>query len=56
MRGGVRAPLTSADIEAKFRDNARFGGWEDELTDRWVAWAERAFDAVPSRGLEEFRR
>jgi len=27
MRGGAHEPLTEADILAKFRDNARFGGW-----------------------------
>ena len=28
MRGGAHAPLTAAEIEAKFMDNARYGGWD----------------------------
>jgi hypothetical protein len=27
MRGGARAPLPAAELEAKFMDNAIFGGW-----------------------------
>ena len=29
MRGGAHDPLSQADIIAKFRANARFGGWQD---------------------------
>jgi len=32
MRGGAHDPLSQADILAKFRANARFGGWRDEQT------------------------
>jgi 2-methylcitrate dehydratase PrpD len=28
MRGGAHEPLTQSEIEAKFRDNVRFGGWD----------------------------
>ena len=27
MRGGARAPLSDAEVEAKYRDNADYGGW-----------------------------
>jgi 2-methylcitrate dehydratase PrpD len=30
LRGGVHEPLTRQDIEAKFRLNARHGGWPDD--------------------------
>ena len=29
MRGGNHAPLTLQEVQAKFRDNARYGGWTD---------------------------
>jgi hypothetical protein len=29
MRGGAQEPLTRADIEDKFRLNAKHGGWSD---------------------------
>jgi 2-methylcitrate dehydratase PrpD len=33
MRGGAHEPLSDADIESKFRDNAAFGGWSGERID-----------------------
>jgi hypothetical protein len=27
MRGGVHAPLSQAELEAKFMDNVVYGGW-----------------------------
>jgi 2-methylcitrate dehydratase PrpD len=30
MRGGAHEPLAAEEIRAKFHDNARFGGWDDE--------------------------
>lgn len=34
MRGGARAPLSLAEIEAKFADNAAYGGWRPEEATR----------------------
>jgi 2-methylcitrate dehydratase PrpD len=34
MRGGAHEPLTDAEIQAKFRDNVRFGGWDAERAAR----------------------
>ena len=45
IRGGVHEPLSRADIEQKFRGNARYGGWSDARADRFLAFAQRAFDA-----------
>jgi 2-methylcitrate dehydratase PrpD len=28
LRGGVHEPLTDEEVQAKFRDNLRFGGWD----------------------------
>lgn len=33
MRGGAHEPLSDADIELKYRDNAKFGGWNEEQID-----------------------
>jgi 2-methylcitrate dehydratase PrpD len=47
MRGGAHEPLTDQEVQAKFRDNLRFGGWDarraTQLTqaiDRIVAGAK----------------
>jgi 2-methylcitrate dehydratase PrpD len=37
MRGGAHEPLTPAEISAKFRDNARFGGWSEQHAGRLAA-------------------
>jgi len=44
IRGGVEEPLSRADIEAKFRGNAAFGGWDAKRADGFLAFARRAFD------------
>jgi len=41
MRGGAHDPLSADEIEAKFRDNARFGGWSDERTGSLAAAIDR---------------
>jgi 2-methylcitrate dehydratase PrpD len=46
MRGGAKEPLTRADIEEKFRLNCRHGGWTDEQSSRFLAWATQAFDGA----------
>jgi hypothetical protein len=53
IRGGVHEPLSRADIERKFRGNAAYGGWTDSLASRFLAFADRAFDATPA--LAPFR-
>jgi 2-methylcitrate dehydratase PrpD len=42
MRGGAHEPLSEAEIRTKFRDNARFGGWED----RRVAAVSEALERI----------
>jgi 2-methylcitrate dehydratase PrpD len=38
MRGGVREPLTEADILAKARANGAHGGWPPERTEALIGW------------------
>jgi 2-methylcitrate dehydratase PrpD len=47
LRGGAREPLTDEEVQAKFRDNLHFGGWDTrratqlrEAIDRIVAGAK----------------
>ncbi|HUQ27721.1 MAG TPA: MmgE/PrpD family protein [Usitatibacter sp.] len=44
LRGGHREPLTSADIEEKFRANCEHGKWDPARTEAWLAFARNAFD------------
>ncbi len=56
LRGGAREPLSEAQIMAKFRANAAFGGWPDALAERLADYCATAFDAESLRGLAAFRR
>jgi 2-methylcitrate dehydratase PrpD len=55
MRGGAKAPLTDADLEAKFLDNAAYGGWTAERAAQWLELTARVFDAKATPSLEAFR-
>jgi len=46
LRGGAREPLTRADIEEKFRANARGGGWPDERAAGALATLRALFDGA----------
>jgi 2-methylcitrate dehydratase PrpD len=46
LRGGMRAPLTAAEIEAKCIDNAIYGGWSQERAAA-LARLSRSFFASP---------
>ena len=43
MRGGAQAPLSAAELEQKFIDNAIYGGWSLEEAKRACAWCARLF-------------
>jgi 2-methylcitrate dehydratase PrpD len=49
MRGGAREPLSNSEIEAKFRDNAEFGGWTRER----IEGAANALRAIAESGPVE---
>ena len=45
LRGGTHAPLTAAEVEAKFHDNARYGGWPVATAERFLAFSREVFTA-----------
>lgn len=53
LRGGAHEPLTRVDIEAKFRSNARHGGWSDEQASRALQTMRVLYDGPFS--LESLR-
>jgi 2-methylcitrate dehydratase PrpD len=55
LRGGRHAPLTAVEVEAKFRDNARYGGWPVHTAERFLAFSHEAFTAGSLEALQDFR-
>ena len=56
LRGGVREPLGSDEILAKFHANAAFGGCPRALAERLEASCLSLFEAPDLAGLKLFRR
>ena len=54
IRGGAQEPLSRAEIDAKFRANAAYGGWSAPLARRFAAFSREAFDGPMD--LAAFRR
>jgi 2-methylcitrate dehydratase PrpD len=55
MRGGAHAPLSAAEVEAKFLDNALHGGLRRPLAERLLAASREIFDAPRLEPASEFR-
>lgn len=55
MRGGARAPLTDAEIRAKFIDNALYGGWDQARAERLQTVLTGLFDSAALDGLAAVR-
>lgn len=55
MRGGTNAPLSQADLEAKFFDNALYGGWSWTAAERLRDWAQEVLTAPDLGDLRAFR-
>ena len=55
LRGGARAPLSTAELEAKFMDNVLSGGWDRPLGDRLRQLSREVFALPRLTALEEFR-
>lgn len=55
LRGGARAPLSAAEVEAKFLDNALDGGWRRPSAERLLRVAREVFDMPRLDALAEFR-
>ena len=54
MRGGAHAPLSTAEVEAKFLDNAAHGGLRRPSAERLLGLARQVFD-TPRVDATEFR-
>ena len=55
MRGGAHAPLTEGQVESKFMDNARYGGWSVQQATRFLDVARTLFDTSRLDALAELR-
>ncbi|MBI3049228.1 MAG: MmgE/PrpD family protein [Acidobacteria bacterium] len=55
MRGGAEAPLPLAELEAKFMDNARYGGWTEAMAGRFRDVSRTLFAKPTLDMLKEFR-
>ena len=55
MRGGVHAPLSSDELDAKFLDNVSYGGWSREQGERFRDLSRNIFSHSTLDALMEFR-
>lgn len=55
MRGGANEPLSRAELLAKFRANAQYGGWSEKQAERLARYCAGLFDAADLSGLAQFR-
>ena len=55
MRGGVHAPLSQAELEAKFMDNVVYGGWPAAKGERFRQLSRELFSQPDLAALTEFR-
>jgi len=55
MRGGVHAPLSSEELEAKFMDNVVYGGWSCQQGERFRTLSRGIFSDTTLNALMEFR-
>ncbi|MGH9256732.1 MAG: MmgE/PrpD family protein, partial [Vicinamibacterales bacterium] len=55
MRGGAQSPLPDSELESKFMENARYGGWTDATAERLLLVSRTLFDQPTLNALEEFR-
>lgn len=56
MRGGAHAPMSTDELEAKFIDNALYGGWDRATAERFAQLSRRIFTLPRLDALTEFRR
>jgi hypothetical protein len=55
MRGGAEAPLDNAELEAKFIENARYGGWTAAAAERLLVVSRQLFTEPTLDVLKSFR-
>ncbi len=56
LRGGTQAPLSRADLVAKFKANTAFGGWDEALSEQLQHFCENMGSQFTMEGLAQFRR
>jgi hypothetical protein len=56
MRGGAHEPLSAQALNAKFLENAAYGGWDESLAHTAQAWFDTAFDVASLEDVTEFRQ
>jgi 2-methylcitrate dehydratase PrpD len=55
MRGGAHSPLSAEEIEAKFMDNTRYGGWDTARARRFLDLSHTIFTTSQLDAVMEFR-
>jgi 2-methylcitrate dehydratase PrpD len=55
MRGGAHSPLSAEEIEAKFMDNTRYGGWDTARARRFLDFSHTILTAAQLDAVTEFR-
>ena len=55
MRGGIHAPLSAEELEAKFLDNVVYGGWSRAQGERFRDLSRNVFSHPTLDALMEFR-
>jgi 2-methylcitrate dehydratase PrpD len=55
LRGGAHAPLAPGELEAKFMDNARYGGWDVTRAERLLRVSGDIFTAARLDAIGAFR-
>ena len=55
MRGGAESPLPVSELEAKFGDNARYGGWSQDSAERLLTASHTLFTQPTLAALQGFR-
>src|SRR6201991_853975 len=56
MRGGAHEPLSPDALNAKFVDNAKYGGWNEPLAHAAQRWFDQAFGAATLGDAAQFRQ
>jgi hypothetical protein len=55
MRGGARDPLSPQELQSKFEDNLRYGGWNAAQARQARAWCDEVFQQTSLQGAARFR-
>jgi 2-methylcitrate dehydratase PrpD len=56
IRGGVESPLSDSELESKFTENARYGGWTPSMAERLLDASRTLFSQQTLHVLQDFRQ